>query len=81
VTVLIDDLAKRVIVYQEEQKQRALLIPGGYQIVSNYPGNRIVFRETGQVRGGTITLLQGEKLLGKIVVHVASGHPKVELVQ
>ncbi|MFC7442254.1 Tfp pilus assembly protein FimT/FimU [Laceyella putida] len=81
VTVLIDGPAKRVIVYQGEQKQRALLIPGRYQIVSNYPGNRIVFRETGQVRGGTITLLQGEKLLGKIVVHVASGHPKVELVQ
>lgn len=80
VVVALDRVHRLVTVSQAEQRDRTLRVPQRYQIISNYPGDRIIFRETGQVRGGTITLFEGEKALGNIVIHVASGHPKVEWV-
>jgi prepilin-type N-terminal cleavage/methylation domain-containing protein len=79
VTVILDNARKRITISQGTNRQRMLLIPAKYAVTSNYPSNQIIFRETGQVRGGTIWLKREGKPIGKVVVHVASGHPKVEL--
>ncbi|MBN2908447.1 hypothetical protein JQC72_02795 [Polycladomyces sp. WAk] len=49
-----------------------------YRLVSNYPGGRLEFRRSGQVRGGTIHLMEGNAIRGKVIIQVASGRARVE---
>jgi Tfp pilus assembly protein FimT len=51
-----------------------------YRLVSNYPGGLLVFRRSGQVRGGTIHLLEGNTVRGSVIVQVASGRIRLETV-
>jgi Tfp pilus assembly protein FimT len=79
VTVILDNARKRITVSQGTKRQRMLLIPAKYVVTSNNPRNHINLRETGQERGGTIWLKSQGETIGRVVVQVASGHPKVEL--
>lgn len=56
------------------------MVPSGMRLQSNYPSGRIVFRRSGQARGGTFYLIDGEEKVGRVVVQVASGRPRVEVV-
>lgn len=53
-------------------------VPARFEVKSNYPQNRIRFRRTGQVRGGTLTIWSQDKQVGKVIIQVASGRPRVE---
>jgi hypothetical protein len=64
---------------QAAQKLREVYIPKHFTLRSNYPKQVILFRKTGQVQGEAIWLYKGKQMLGKIVLQVASGRPKVEL--
>jgi Tfp pilus assembly protein FimT len=55
-------------------------VPRRYRLVSNYPGGRLEFHRSGQVRGGTIHLMEGNTVRGKVIVQVASGRVRVETV-
>lgn len=50
-----------------------------YRLISNYPSNRILFRPSGQVRGGTLWLERNGERVGRVVLQVASGRPRVEV--
>ncbi|MEW9034095.1 MAG: GspH/FimT family pseudopilin [Planifilum fimeticola] len=50
-----------------------------YRLTSNYPSGRILFRPSGQVRGGTLWLERDGKRVGRVVIQVASGRPRVEV--
>lgn len=50
-----------------------------YRLKSNYPSGRILFRPSGQVRGGTLWLERNGKRVGRVVLQVASGRPRVEV--
>lgn len=50
-----------------------------YRLTSNYPSGRILFRPSGQVRGGTLWLERNGKRVGRVVLQVASGRPRVEV--
>jgi type II secretory pathway pseudopilin PulG len=71
---------REIEVYQGEEEIRTIPVPDKYRLASNYKGNQVIFRETGQVQGGTIRILSAEKLVGKLVIQVASGRPKAELM-
>lgn len=77
VTVQLDPDKSLITVAQGKSLLRKTKIPRRYQLKSNYPGNRIVFRETGQVRGGKVELYLRGRLAGAILIQVASGRPKV----
>ncbi|SFJ07216.1 GspH/FimT family pseudopilin [Thermoflavimicrobium dichotomicum] len=66
-------------IVQEKRYLHRTKLPANYRIQTNFPNQSLYFRETGQAVGGTIRLLQGEIMVGKIIVQVASGRPKVEL--
>ncbi len=51
-----------------------------YRLTSNYPDQSLVYRKTGQIRGGTLFLYAGKRLVGRLVIQVASGLPKVEMI-
>jgi Tfp pilus assembly protein FimT len=70
--------AKKIQIVQAERSIRLVELPKQYQLKSNYPKQRIVFRKTGQVRGGTMKLFQGKHMVGMIKIQVASGRSKVE---
>ncbi|MDN4594884.1 hypothetical protein [Polycladomyces subterraneus] len=53
-------------------------VPRRYRLVSNYPCGILVFRRSGQVRGGTIHLLEGNTVRGMVIVQVASERVCVE---
>lgn len=80
VTVKLVSAKNEVHIVQNETVQRRIRIPPSYRLASNYPGQSLVYRETGQVRGGTISLYEGNRLAGRLVIQVASGLPKVEMV-
>ncbi len=54
-------------------------VPNRYHLKSNYPGNRLHFHPSGQVRGGRFQLYKGEKQVGEVIVQVASGRARVEV--
>lgn len=54
-------------------------IPARLQVESNYPGDQILFRRTGQARGGTLLVRSRGEVVGKIIIQVASGRPRVEV--
>ena len=68
-----------VKVIEDGELLRKIEIPPLYRLTSNYPDQQLTFRETGQARGGTIFLYAKDKQVGKIVIQVASGLPKVEV--
>lgn len=59
-----------------KQKQQ-MELPENLQISSNYKENKVVFRETGHVRGGTIFIKKNNREWMKVVIQVASGTTKV----
>lgn len=59
-----------------KQKQQ-MEFPENIQISSNYQENKVLFRETGHVRGGTIFIKQNNREWMKVVIQVASGTTKV----
>lgn len=65
---------------KENQILRKIKIPHHFQIKTNFAHDQIIFRHTGQSLGGTIQLRNGERLIGNVLVQVASGLPKVELI-
>ncbi|PTX65024.1 type II secretory pathway pseudopilin PulG [Melghirimyces profundicolus] len=67
-------------VYRGNSRLRREKVPGKMRLESNYPSGRLVFRKSGQIRGGTVRLMDGGKPAGKVVVQVASGRPRVEVV-
>jgi prepilin-type N-terminal cleavage/methylation domain-containing protein len=71
--------AKEVKVIEDGTLLRKMDIPPPYRLDSNYPGQRLTFRETGQVRGGTVTFYVKDKPVGRIVIQVASGLPMIEV--
>ncbi|SEN06487.1 GspH/FimT family pseudopilin [Lihuaxuella thermophila] len=75
VEILTDE--RLITVRQGPLLLRKVKIPRRYQLKSNYPANRIVFRETGQVRGGKVELYLRGRLAGTVHIQVASGRPKV----
>lgn len=54
-------------------------VPSRYRLKTNYPGDRLQFRRTGQVRGGTFRLMKGDQLAGKVIIQVGSGRVRVEV--
>lgn len=79
VTVKLVSAKNEVHIVQNEMVLRRIKIPPLYRLASNYPNQSLVYRETGQVRGGTLSLYTGKRLVGRLVIQVASGLPKVEM--
>lgn len=65
---------------KNDQILRKIKIPYHFKITTNFAQDQIIFRHTGQSLGGTIQLKSGQRLIGRILVQVASGLPKVELI-
>ncbi|MBA4603462.1 GspH/FimT family protein [Thermoactinomyces mirandus] len=80
VTVRLVSAQNEVHIVQNETVLRKIRIPPLYRLTSNYPRQSFVYRETGQVQGGTLSLYSGKRLVGRLVIQVASGLPKVEMV-
>lgn len=80
IIVLFDTKAGWVITKKQGQLLRKIKIPYHFRLETNFAQNQIIFRDSGQSIGGTIRLMSGERLIGKILVQVASGVPRVELV-
>lgn len=78
--VYFDTATGWIITKKSDQIVRKLKIPYHFELETNFAQNRIIFRHTGQSVGGTIQLRSGRRLIGKILVQVASGLPKVELI-
>ncbi len=66
-------------VYQGKQRLSRGTAPAGTRLTSNFPSGQLVFRPSGQSRGGTFQLMQGKEIVGRVVVQVASGRPRVEV--
>lgn len=64
---------------REGETIRRTVIPARYRLKSNYPSGRLLFRPSGQARGGTFWLEWNGKRVGRVVVQVASGRPRVEV--
>lgn len=77
VIVHIASNSRWIIITQADKHVRKTEIPQRYQLKHNYPDGKIIFRRTGQVRGGTIKLLTGNRVCGLIKIQVASGRPRV----
>ncbi|WP_380164249.1 GspH/FimT family pseudopilin [Kroppenstedtia sanguinis] len=67
-------------IHRGEERLREEKVPARYRLESNYPSHRLVFQPSGQARGGTFRLKKNGKTVGRIVVQVASGRPRVEVV-
>ncbi|MDR6224940.1 GspH/FimT family pseudopilin [Desmospora profundinema] len=78
VVLALDSEAGIYRIMRDGQVIRQGKMPSRFQVESNYPGDRILFRRTGQVRGGTLSLRSGGELVGKVIIQVASGRPRVE---
>lgn len=59
-----------------KQKQE-MKFPKNLQISSNYQESKVLFRENGHVRGGTIFIKRNNREWMKVVIQVASGTTKV----
>jgi prepilin-type N-terminal cleavage/methylation domain-containing protein len=66
-----------MITWSDGKRLQQIEFPENLQISSNYPENEVLFRETGQVRGGTVYIKQNNKNWMKVVIQVASGTTKV----
>lgn len=77
--VIVQWKEDEVKVIEDGELLRKMEIPPLYRLTGNYPDEQLIFRETGQTRGGTIFLYAKDKQVGKIVIQVASGLPKVEV--
>jgi prepilin-type N-terminal cleavage/methylation domain-containing protein len=72
---------EKMLTIEDEQVTDIIPLPEVSQIQTNYKNNEIVFQDTGQVRGGTITLSRLEKAHIKIVIQVASGVTRMEFYE
>jgi Tfp pilus assembly protein FimT len=80
VQVQIQSTEQKIGIRQGNQLLREIVVPKRYHLTTDdYKENQIIFRQTGQVNGGTLELHLGKRLVGKIVIQVASGRPKVVL--
>ncbi|TCS94706.1 GspH/FimT family pseudopilin [Hazenella coriacea] len=77
VKVIFKSSQHQMIVQQKNTILRQTKIPNRYLITTNYPQDEMVFRKSGQVRGGTIQLLLNGQRVGEVRVQVASGTPEV----
>jgi Tfp pilus assembly protein FimT len=75
--VAVEWQKRRVVVRTAEQVLRSLEIPDHLQIESNYAQDRLLYRRSGQAVGGTIWLKRNQETIGKLIVQVASGVPRV----
>lgn len=75
--VQLDPESRMIRVVQGGKVLNQTPIPIGYHLKGNTPKTGIVFRETGQVVGGTIDLYRSGKIVGKLILSVASGRPRV----
>lgn len=75
--VYIDEKNRFIRVIQGRKVLKQMPIPEGYQLKSNFPHDKVVFRETGQAIGGTINLYHSGEVVGKVIISVASGQPRV----
>lgn len=80
VRVWFDTQTGHVITTKNDQLLRQINIPRRFHIRTNFAGNQLIFRTTGQSIGGTIWLQQGTEVVGKLVIQVASGVPRLEIV-
>jgi prepilin-type N-terminal cleavage/methylation domain-containing protein len=68
----------RVIITELAGKEHARTsLPEAIYYRTNYMQNKLTFRKTGQVRGGTIVLYRGKQVWLKVIVQVASGASRV----
>lgn len=72
--------SQAVEITQTHHILRRVVIPKKYTLKTNYRGQQVLFRRTGQVQGGTIWLCKGNRTVGQIKIQVASGRAKVELL-
>lgn len=80
IVVWFDTKAGWVITQQNGHLLRKIKIPYHFKMETNFRQDQIIFRQSGQIVGGTIQLKSGNRLIGKIMVQVASGIPRVELL-
>lgn len=76
----VDAEGREYSIYWGKKILRKEKVPARYQLESNYPSHRLVFRPSGQARGGTFRLVKNGETVGRVVVQVASGRPRVEMV-
>jgi len=79
VIVCFDNFLKEIKIFQGGNFLRKTALPKKYSLTSNYLNNRIIFHKTGQVKGGTINLWDGQELVGRLVIQVASGFSYVKI--
>lgn len=75
----IDPSGRGYRVVQGGKAIRRASVRSRFRLTSNYPSGRILFRPSGQVRGGTLWLERDGKRVGRVVIQVASGRPRVEV--
>lgn len=80
IVVRFDTESGWVKTMRKDQVLRKIKIPYHFRVETNFAQDQIVFRHSGQSLGGTIQLRSGKRLIGKVLVQVASGLPKVELI-
>ncbi|MCH5583916.1 prepilin-type N-terminal cleavage/methylation domain-containing protein [Shimazuella sp. AN120528] len=68
---------RTITTWVDGKTQYKTILPEDVKISSNYKENRVLFRKTGQVRGGTIHIKKNEKNWMDVVIQVASGTTKV----
>lgn len=76
----LDSKGRKYSIHRGKERLREAKVPARYRLDSNYPSHRLVFQPSGQARGGTFRLMKNGKTVGRIVVQVASGRPRVEVV-
>lgn len=69
-----------VEIVQSNHVLRKMIIPKRYTLKSNYADQHILFRKTGQVKGGTLWLCKEDHPVGQIKIQVASGRPRIEIL-
>lgn len=79
VAVEVDKTGRAFRVVRGGKVIRQEMIPHRYRLRSNYPENRLLFRRTGQVRGGRFQLYEGKKRVGEVIIQVASGRTRLEV--
>lgn len=75
----IDSSGSEYRVVREGKTIRRASLRPRYRLTSNYPSGRVLFRPSGQVRGGTLWLERNGERVGCVVIQVASGRPRVEV--
>lgn len=75
--VAVEWQKNRVVVRTDKHILRSMEIPPHLQLESNFTQNRLLYRQSGQAVGGTIWLKRNQRTIGRLVVQVASGLPRV----